>query len=220
MDKCIFVCAGEINNLKPLQDLILQNNFCIAVDGGFDYCLKIGIQPNISIGDFDSATSSIDQISYMSQKVMLLPEDKDLTDLEAAFDYAFKCNYKDFYIYGGLEGKREDLNLSNIFIAVKYLKKGCRINFISKDSINCIRLLKRNEIISIISETEDIVSIISLSNKSNISISNLKYEYEGDLKAYSSLAVSNRTIPNKEGTVFCNSGIIVVYLPLSDIKKE
>lgn len=220
MNDCVFVCSGDIDELFSLQKRLIEGVFCIAVDGGFDYCLSIGIQPNLTIGDFDSTNYSLEQISYMSEKVIKLSKDKDFTDLDAAFDYAYKYGYKDFYIYGGLDGKRNDLTLSNLYVSLKYLKKNCKVCFISKDSNTCIYLLKKNEKISLFSNNEEIVSIVSLSNSANISIKNMKYDYEGILHNSSSLGISNRTIVNKKGNIVCNSGYVAIYAPFDVIIKE
>lgn len=220
MSECVFVCSGEMNDLSSLQKKLMHGCFCIAVDGGFDYCLSIGIQPDLTIGDFDFTNYSLEQISYMSQKVIELPKDKDLTDLQAAFNYAYKSGYNDFYIYGGLEGKRADLNLSNIGVALKYLKKNCKICFISKDNKNCIYLLKKKDSFSLLSNNEELVSVISLSNIANVSIKNMKYNYEGNLLNSSSLCISNRTKKNEKGNIVCNSGYIAIYAPIDSIIKE
>lgn len=211
---CVLVCSGPIENLLKLQNEIISGAECIAVDGGFDYCIDMGIQPSLSIGDFDSTDTSVDQISYMSQRVVELPTDKDKTDFEEALDYLYESGYRNFKVYGGLGGPREDLHLSNLFVAINYVKKGCHFSFITSDGNSCLTFLKEGETINLSGDENKIVSIISFTEKANVSIKEMKYEYEGEIQQASSLTVSNRCVKGKKGFICCHSGVIGVFYSL------
>ena len=84
---------GEINDFSYINPMLLCSDFIIAVDGGLKYIDKLGIKPNLLIGDFDSATwgllkkySNIDTLEY--------PSKKDFTDLELAIEKNINADIK------------------------------------------------------------------------------------------------------------------------------
>ena len=50
MKTCLIISGGEFNALPS----DLQFDYVIACDHGFDHAKKLGINPDILIGDFDS----------------------------------------------------------------------------------------------------------------------------------------------------------------------
>lgn len=89
-----------------------------AADGGLAYCNTLGITPDFIIGDFDS-------LGYVPENAVILPVQKDLTDLEAAVTDAEEKGCDEFYIYGGT-GNRLDHTLGNIALLIALSKKGKR----------------------------------------------------------------------------------------------
>ena len=48
---CILIGAGDLTISEiPIQ----ENDLCIAVDGGYEYCKLLEIVPDYILGDFDS----------------------------------------------------------------------------------------------------------------------------------------------------------------------
>ena len=65
MGRAVLFCNGELDHEQFHRELICQDDFIIAVDGGGRFCEKLGLLPSIAIGDFDS----IDEIaeSYLKE---------------------------------------------------------------------------------------------------------------------------------------------------------
>ena len=107
--------AGEANmkDIKQPADSLVW-----AADGGLAYCTSVGITPDFLIGDFDS-------LGYIPANAVVLPVQKDVTDMEAAVADAEKKGCDTFYIYGGT-GNRLDHTLGNIAILIALSKKGKR----------------------------------------------------------------------------------------------
>lgn len=100
---CIFG-AGEYGFFPTLD----SGAFIIAADAGFDYLVKNGIQPDLTVGDFDSLGTVPD-----CGEVIQLPVRKDDTDMMFSVREGLRRGFRTFYIYGGLGGNL-DHTLANI----------------------------------------------------------------------------------------------------------
>lgn len=100
---CVIVAS------MPERDLYIpQNSFLIAADQGFAHLQKRGIQPNLTVGDFDS-------LGYVPaiENLVQHPVQKDDTDMLLAVREGLKCGATHFILYGGLGG-RLDHTIANI----------------------------------------------------------------------------------------------------------
>ena len=73
----------------------------IACDGGVRHLQKLGIKPDVIIGDMDSIEPA-QLASYSAQgvKIIKYPANKDFTDTELALDYALNLKPTAIYIWG------------------------------------------------------------------------------------------------------------------------
>ena len=51
MKKCYIICASDTGNARPVPS---EGDLVIAADAGLKNCEKLGIKPDITVGDFDS----------------------------------------------------------------------------------------------------------------------------------------------------------------------
>lgn len=110
MGKCIIFCAAGFNGLaEPLQ----QDDFIVAADGGLTHTEKLGITPDEIIGDFDS-------LGYAPVGANVFPVEKDDTDAMLAVRRGLELGYREFVLYGSLDGPRLDHTVAN-FQTLQYL---------------------------------------------------------------------------------------------------
>jgi thiamine pyrophosphokinase len=101
MRNCVIFCAGEFHGLsEPVSGL------CIAADGGLHHCQTLGIVPDVILGDFDS-------LGYVPQGSKVFPVEKDDTDAMLAVRRGLELGYRDFLLYGSLDGPRLDHTVAN-----------------------------------------------------------------------------------------------------------
>ena len=120
MGKCIIVCNGDVENYELFKDMFDKDSFVICADGGSRHLRKVGIFPNIIMGDLDSST--LENVKYfqdLGTEVRTFPTEKDYTDTELAFLEAINMGFKSIKILSCI-GQRFDHTLANIFL----LKKG------------------------------------------------------------------------------------------------
>lgn len=103
---CHIVGAGDF---APQTFKISQGDFVIAADKGFLHLKRLGIRPNLAVGDFDSLGFCPDEVESV-----VLPAEKDDTDTLSAVKEGRKRGYRRFLFYGALGGKRFSHSLANL----------------------------------------------------------------------------------------------------------
>ncbi|MBQ2891245.1 MAG: thiamine diphosphokinase [Clostridia bacterium] len=203
MDKkvCIVVGAGDFSETQIEKD---ENNLIIAADGGLLNLEKIGVTPDIVVGDFDS-------LGYVPkyENIITLNRDKDITDTWAGIEEGIKRGYKIFKIYGGTGG-RESHTLANIQNLIKLTKMGY-----------CGEIISENEVITAVENGEitfdknekGFISVFAYSHRAEgVFLKNLKYELDGaTLTNTEPLGVSNEFIGKEAKAQVKNGIILIVY---------
>ena len=161
----------------------------IAADGAAELLLLHGITPDVLIGDFDTASGeSISTLAGKGAKIVRLPEHKNMTDTEAAVDYALDEGADDITILGAL-GTRVDHTLSNIGMLLRAYKRGvaCRIF----DEINELTVAAGEY--DLFGSPGQTVSILPLTDDLTVTAIGMEYPLEQlSLPFGSSRGVSNR----------------------------
>lgn len=122
MEHTIAIIAnGAIHDHQALAPLIRAHHEIIAVDGGYNHCVKMGIQPDIIIGDFDSIDPALVP-SVQSVPTRRFPQEKNETDLELAIQATYTPQVKKITLYGALE-QRTDHALANLHLIRRYPNK-------------------------------------------------------------------------------------------------
>ena len=103
MNKCIIFCAADFD--RPVQR-ILEGDLVIAADGGLTHTQKLGVTPHIILGDFDS-------LGYTPEGANVFPVEKDDTDAMLAVRRGLAMGYRQFLLYGSLDGPRLDHTVAN-----------------------------------------------------------------------------------------------------------
>ncbi len=100
----IFCAAGFSGLIHP----IAPEDVVIAADGGLKHTAALGLSPHVILGDFDS-------LGFVPKGANVLrhPVEKDDTDAMLAVRLGLEQGYKQFIIYGGLDGPRLDHTIAN-----------------------------------------------------------------------------------------------------------
>lgn len=185
MKRAVIIGNGNVQDYNYLKNKICDTDFIICADGGYNHAVKIGIEPDVLIGDFDSAINYetvADRIEY--------PKRKDFTDGELAVMYAKERGF-DNIVLTAMTGDRLDHTIADILLLAK-CKNGMLI-----DDNNEIYLL-RDEI-EISGRKGQIISVIPISlDTEGVATSGLEYPLcDETLYFASSRGVSNVMIEDK-----------------------
>lgn len=107
------ICNGSLE--YSLKGEIEECRTLIAVDGGLRHFVKMGLAPDLLIGDFDSIDQDL-LAQVPKEKRIKLNRAKDKTDLEAALE---RIEDEKMVIYGGLDGRLDHI-LTHLFILLRY----------------------------------------------------------------------------------------------------
>lgn len=212
-NKVILFVNGDLPAPERIRSEIASVDFLIAVDGGLRHLTRLGLTPNLIIGDLDSAQpGDVERFRTMGVEVRKYPEDKDQTDLELALQAALERYPQSIWVVAAL-GKRLDQTLGNIFLLT-------HPNLTDTD----IRLVDGQEEVFLIRRAAEIhgtigdqVSLLPLHGPaSGIHTQGLQYPLVGEtLYPHLTRGISNR-MTHATASVTVESGLLLCIHSLSE----
>lgn len=163
----IIVAGGALFDAKKVLSNIVAYDDVIAVDSGFDNCIKLGLKPSVLIGDCDSVKADICNIDVIKFNPI-----KDETDLKIAVDFAHK-NGAENLTFLCCTGGRLDHLLNNFSILNYAFSLGMQCEMI--DEFNVVTVVNSYKKFKNISKY---VSVIPVDDKVCCTVTNMKYPME------------------------------------------
>lgn len=206
--RAVIFANGETTSSERLSDEIKNAHLLIAADGGLHHFLKLGILPNVLIGDFDSIQSMhLNELEDADVVIIQHPPRKDETDLELALHYAKKQGIKEIIIFYAL-GSRWDMTITNLLLPTFEVFHDLDIHIV--DGLQEISLLRSGSTLHISGQVGDVVSLIPVGSKVvGINSQGLEYPLTNDtLMLGSSRGVSNILVKEK-ASVQITSGLLL-----------
>lgn len=200
MGKCLIFCAGGFDGmLEPTQD----DDYILAADGGLVHTQALGITPHGIVGDFDS-------LGYIPEGSAVFPVEKDDTDAMLAVRMGLERGYKQFLLYGSLDGPRLDHTVAN-FQTLQYLADrkaaGCLVG-----KTHIVTLVQNGKITFPATAT-GVVSVFCMDAAARgVCIKGLKYPLaDGTLTSGFPLGVSNRFMGTEAEISVAEGSLLIVY---------
>ena len=198
MARCIIFGAGEFDTLiLPME----QSDLIIAADGGLRHFGDAVRQPDVILGDFDS-------LGYIPQGAQVFPVEKDDTDVMLAVRHGLQAGFREFVIYGGMDGPRVDHTIAN-FQTLSFLRKqGARGFLVGKTHMATVI---SGETVTFSRDCKGILSAFCLGkDAAGVTIQGLQYTLEnGTLCADFPLGVSNH-FTGEEARISVESGSLLL----------
>lgn len=118
------ICNGYVENYAYIRRYLDRAEFIVCADGGAVHMKKMGVNPHVLVGDFDSISpGDLDYYRNAGVEVIDFPKEKDLTDAEIAANLAMDRGAATILLLGGW-GTRMDHSLANAFMLKKMLDRG------------------------------------------------------------------------------------------------
>lgn len=205
---CI-VSAGPIDDYHKLKDYLSNRKIhkVICADGGMGHLKKLGVRPDVLLGDFDSCSQEdLKMWQQKGVKVDQFPSKKDATDTELALEYALEQGFQEILILGAT-GRRFDHTLANVHILKKAVALGVRCSLI--DSHNIVILIDKKE--EIIKDEHKYISLVPLTTcVEGVTTEGLKYPLtDATLTIGNSLGISNE-LEGTKGAVSITEGLLIL----------
>ena len=109
MRRCFVFSAADFDGLRERPR---SGDFLVAADAGYLLCRKIGLSPDLLIGDFDSMPEPSEPSGV--PHIERVPVMKDDTDTMLALKAGLSRSCAEFHIYGGTGGTRPDHTMANL----------------------------------------------------------------------------------------------------------
>ena len=198
MHTCVIFCAAGFD--FPAE-AIKTEDFVIAADGGLKHTERLGLTPDVILGDFDS-------LGFTPAGAEVFPVEKDDTDAMLAIRRGLGRGCRRFIIYGGLDGERLDHTLAN-FQTLQYLADRGAVGYLVGRRY-MVTVVKDGKI-SFPAQAEGIISLFCLGpDAKGVTLSGLKYTLEnGTLTSGFPLGVSNH-FAGEKAEISVNDGSLLV----------
>jgi len=107
-------CEGDLQKAYPDRR---ESDFILCADAGYALASRLGIKPDVIIGDFDSMDAP------ESEEIIRHPVIKDDTDTILCINYALEMGLRSFRIVGGIGG-RLDHTIANLQTLSYIIERG------------------------------------------------------------------------------------------------
>jgi len=123
--RCVIISGGEFDTAAEIG----ADDFVIACDRGYVYAQRLGVRPDLVIGDFDSYHGT----TAAGIPVKRYPTRKDDTDTMAAVRYAAEQGFTAICLCCALGG-RADHTYANYQCGVYAARRGIAFRIVSEDA--------------------------------------------------------------------------------------
>lgn len=215
ISKAIIFAGGEIKNYDKIRRFLKDDEYIICADSGYHHCQKLGIVPDLLVGDFDS-------IGVLPQQIptVCFPAEKNYSDTTMAIEEAKKRGAKMLMLIGMLGG-RIDHSLANIQTMFDSVKDGYIVCIQDGESELYPYFSPQESVpqeIILAPRPDSYFSLLSFSDScQNVTIEGGKYPlHHYTLKNTQARAISNEFLDRPVKISFHSGMLLVVICP----KKE
>ena len=210
-NRIVIVSGGSIQDEFAKEWITqYQPDFIIVADSGMEFMRRVGLKPDMIIGDFDSVAS--ETLTYFKEQTGIIFKElnpmKDDTDTEFAIRQAIGLGTREITILGAT-GTRLDHVLGNIALLGIGLQEQVQIQLV--DAHNRIRMTDKSICLMKSEQFGNFVSLLPYSGEvERVTLKGFKYPLENyTMESFSSLGISNEIVEEKAEILF-EEGILLV----------
>jgi len=183
------LAGGPVRADAHLKRALRRAELVVAADAGMALAERLGIDVDLWVGDFDSA-SPVLQRRHTEVPRIIHPEDKDELDLELAITAATERGATEL-ILGGVFDGRLDQTLAALLIAARLREEGLRVRLYG--GTHEARLLVAGDEAILDLPTGTLFSLLSLRGDARIDLRGVRFPLEDAPLPYGvGLGLSNR----------------------------
>ena len=200
MGTCLIFCAAGFDGL--LEE-VKKEDYILAADGGLIHVQSLGLVPDGILGDFDS-------LGYVPQDSTVFPVEKDDTDAMLAVRKGLELGYREFLLYGSLDGPRLDHTVAN-FQTLQFLAEhGASGYLVGKEYI--VTVVKNEKLVFDAAAT-GILSVFCMgADARGVTLAGLQYSLtDGTLSCGFPLGVSNHFTGRAAEISVREGSLLVLY---------
>lgn len=208
----VLFANGVIENTERALKAAESADLVIAADGGARHCLRLGVTPELVVGDLDSL-DDVDRrtLEAGGTEFIVHPPNKDQTDLELALLAAVAREAKTITVLGAMGG-RLDMTVANVLLLALPGLSEARVELWHGDQT---AWLIRPPGGTLRGESGDIVSLIPLGGEAQgVTTRGLEYVLEGQTLEFGPARGVSNVIVGPSSQIELHAGaLLVVHTP-------
>ena len=203
--KALIIANGLAPTKTIARRLAGMADLVVCADGGANHAARLGIRPDVILGDLDSMTAATAR-TFRSVPTLLV-RDQYSTDLEKAIRYALGRRYAEIDVLGAT-GRRIDHTAGNLGCFRRFGSR-CTLRFV--DDEGELSMVRNKAVVE--AEKGEIFSLIPLDRCTGVTTANLRYGLtNGVLELGVREGTSNRAIA-RTVTISLKKGTLLLFRP-------
>ena len=204
MKRAIVFVNGNLSDLSQAKKIISKEDYLIAADGGVKHILKLGLIPQIAIGDLDSTPKNM---KSATTKIIKYPREKDKTDFELVIDYCLEKKFKEIIIFG-IFGDRIDHFIANILLLIKIQTENQSVKIKIIEGNKEMHIL--NKKIVIYGQIGDELSIIPINKLEGVTTEGLLYRLIDHTLPFGTTRGISNVLNETSSRIEINKGVALI----------
>jgi len=203
----MILANGHIHDYEALSPWLMPGARVICADGGARHAERLGLQPDLLLGDFDSLPEEeVARWQERGVEVRRLPREKDQTDTHLAMDVAVERGAREILLLGAT-GERLDHTWANVLLLPRFVEQGVQVRLVNES--NVLTVTRDSEVVR--GRPGDFVSLLPLTPEvTGVTLRGFKYPLQNATLCWGeSLGVSNELL-GREGDVQLRHGWLAV----------
>ncbi len=186
---CIIIAGGTLGDPAYHKKILAAGDYVICADGGARYAEKLGVRPDLLVGDFDTLSSAeLRSWRQKGVKILQFSKVKDYTDTQLALRKALEMGFSKIRVIAALGGRLDHTWVNVMLLALPEVQDAD------------VRILDENQEILALTgsvrlegEIGEVISLIPLTQQvRGIQTTGLQYQVpQGILSLGMSMGISN-----------------------------
>ena len=212
MARCVIIGGAEIRDYERARQALEAGDYYIYCDSGLRHRKKLGAEPDLVVGDFDSHPDP-----RLPVETITLPREKDDTDTVFAVKEAIRRGFDDFLLLGVIGG-RLDHTIGNLGILLMLDTQGRKCAAL--DDYARLEIVSRET--ALVPDSYSYFSLLNISGTAKgITIRNAKYPLtDGEITCEYQYGVSNEVLPGKTAEITVREGRLLLIKVVRDSSHE
>jgi thiamine pyrophosphokinase len=208
-DRAVIFVNGNLPDPEAVRKILLPGDVFFAADAGASHILRLGLLPEMVIGDLDSLPETEKtKLKASGVRIVRYPQDKDLTDLELTIKIVLEEGYRRLLIVAALGG-RLDMTLSNMNLLTRPDLFDLDVQM--DDGVEQIQFVRKKALIQ--GRVGDTVSLIAWGGAvERVTTSGLRWPLEdARLELFETRTVSNEMISGQVEICVGSGSLVCIH---------
>jgi thiamine pyrophosphokinase len=207
--RVVVISSGELDATDAA--VLVGADLVVAADGGAGSLDRLGIAPDLLIGDLDSVDASlVERLAASGTRVEHRPADKEASDTELAVEAALDAGAVSIVLLGALGGGRLDHELANLLLLADPALAGREVRAVQGRTR--VRAVHAGERLELRGSSGDLVTLLPVGGDvAGVTTEGLRWRLDGaTLRMGRSRGLSNEVVTSPASVRTTGGTLLVV----------